>query len=246
MKKQMKVNSIDSLNNDPVGLAIRDFSLTGSDQKIIVSSDLCDDDELTVSYFFRTYEKMPELEKMALEFCSGFVLDVGAGAGCHSLYLKEKGIQVSAIDVSDGAVEFLKNSGLNAEKKTIFDLGENQFDTILLLMNGIGLAESIEKLPAFLSQLKIILKPGGKIICDSSDISYLYTDEDGSFLIDLNGKYYGEMVFNMKYKNHETGWFDWLYIDYDNLAEHAGRVGLEPSFMYEGENNHYLAMLEKK
>ncbi len=242
----MKVNSIDSFNNDPVGLAIHDFNLTGKDQKIIVESDLCDDDEINVSYFFRSFDKMPELEKRALEFCSGTVLDVGAGAGCHSLYLKEKGFQVSAIDVSKGAVEFLKKSGLTAEKKTIFDLEENQYDTILLLMNGMGLAESIEKLPAFLIQLKNILKPGGKIICDSSDISYLYTDEDGSFLIDLNGKYYGEMSFNMKYKNLETGWFEWLYIDYDNLADHAQRVGLEPKHIFEGENNHYLAVLEKK
>jgi SAM-dependent methyltransferase len=241
----MKVNSIDPGKNDPIGLAIHEFNLTGKDQKIIVASDLCDDDELTVSYFFRTYNEMPELEKRALEFCAGTILDVGAGAGCHSHYLKQKGFEVSAIDVSNGAVEFLNSSGINASKKTIFDLDESQFDTILLLMNGMGLAESMEKLPAFLIQLKKILKPGGKIICDSSDISYLYTDDDGSFLIDLNGKYYGEMSFNMKYKNLETGWFDWLYIDYDNLADHAQRAGLQPKFIFEGQNNHYLAVLEK-
>lgn len=229
--------------NDPVGYALHDFEKGIKPVSIQVTSDLCDDDQIDVSYLFRTIDAMPDLEKSALSFCRGKILDVGACGGCHSMILSKKFLTHS-IDVSAGAVKLLKEKGLKAEQKTIFDLETETYDTILLLMNGIGLAETIENLPLFLNQLKKILHPNGKIICDSTDLSYLYEQEDGSILINLNDRYYGEINFKMSYKNVESGWFSWLYIDFDNLSEIAERSGLKCTLLFEGENNHYLVSLE--
>jgi len=233
-----------ALENDPIGLAIQDFERTQKNAEIIVSSDLFDDDAIPVAHLFRTFNEMPELEKQALKLCTGAVLDVGAGAGCHMRHLVDQGLSPLAIDISAGAVDYMQRTGFNAELKTIFEIENQQFDTILLLMNGIGLAGSMEKLPAFLIQLKKILRPGGKILCDSSDIIYMYEDEDGAIWIDLNDGYYGEVQFNMQYKNAATGWFPWLYIDFENLSDEAAAAGLRCTFIFEGENNHYLVSLE--
>ena len=231
-------------DNDPVGFAIHDRVKTGSAENIVIHSNLGDDDIFPVDYFFRTFEMMPAIEQTALTLCCGRVLDVGAGGGCHSIILSRRGLDVHAIDTSAGAVDVLKAAGLNASQNTIFDFKHEPFDTIIVLMNGIGLAGSMDALPGFLAQLKTLLADGGKIYCDSTNIAYLYTEEDGSMLIDLNGKYYGEMEFNMSYKNVESGWFPWLYIDFENLAWHAAQVGLKCTLVENGPSNNYLASLE--
>jgi hypothetical protein len=230
--------------HDPVGLALLDRARFGKATDIIVESEHADDDIFPVDYFFRTYEMMPEIEQVALDQSFGNVLDVGAGGGCHAVILQQKGLRVKAIDTSAGAVELMNMAGISATKNTIFNLPDEQFDTILILMNGIGLAESMDKIGLFLARLKQLLAPGGKIFCDSTDIAYLYTQEDGSFLIDLNSGYYGEMRFNMKYKNVESGWFSWLYIDFENLSWHAAEAGLTCTLACEGSTHNYLACLE--
>jgi len=232
-----------AFENDPVGHAIFDFTQTKSDSTITIYSDLCDDDVIPVPYLFRSYELMPDIEKTALSLCSGKILDVGAGAGCHSVILQKKGFDVTSIDTSKGAVDAMNNVGLNALKTTVFDLPDTEFDTILILMNGIGLAENMDQLNPFLLRLKKLLSPQGKIYCDSTDLCYLYQEEDGSMLIDLNAKYYGEIKFNMKYKTTESGWFEWLFIDFENLSDHANEVGLKCTLIEENDN-HYLVCLE--
>ncbi len=207
---------------------------------IIVSSEICDDDIIPVEVLFRKETEMPELELMAMERTKGKVLDVGAGAGCHALYLSELGFDVSAIDTSQGAIDYMKTMGLNASRKNFFDLKGESFDTILMMMNGIGIAGTLSNLDATLLHAKSLLKEGGKILCDSSDIKYLYEEEDGSLWIDLNTEYYGNFRFQMKYKKEIGPWFDWLYVDFDNLFQAAKRVGLKARKIYD-KNDHYLA-----
>ena len=89
---------------------------------------------------------------------------------------------------------------------------------------------------------KSLLNPGGKILCDSSDIKYLYQDEDGSMWVDLNSEYYGNFNFQMKHKNEKGPWFDWLYVDFDNLHKAAQNVGLKAKKICDNED-HYLAEL---
>lgn len=228
--------------NDPLGQAILDFSTNNFDPEIIVSSDLCEDDVIPVPYLFRNFSEMPKLEQIALKAAYGKVLDVGSGAGCHAEYLKEKGLDVTCLDTSHGAVSYLTEKGYKAIEANILNYSDEKFDTLLILMNGLGLAGSLDKLQLFLHHCKTLLKDGGQIICDSTDIIYLYEDEDGGLWLDLNAEYYGNFKFQMKYKSHQTEWFDWLYIDQQKLEEAASNCGLKMELLFE-EDYHFLVRL---
>ena len=232
----------DQFKGDPIGAAIMDFADTKKPKDIIVSSDLCEDDIIPVEVLFRKYSDMPELEQMALGRSKGKVLDVGAGAGAHSLELQDRGCEVFPIEISNGAVSYMKKVGLNPRKINFFDLKDEKYDTILMMMNGIGIAGKLSNLEKTLLQAKNLLNKGGRILCDSSDIKYLYEDEDGSMWIDLNNEYYGNFRFQMQYKKEKGPWFDWLYVDFDNLFQAAKKVGLKANRIYESDD-HYLAEL---
>jgi len=231
--------------NDPIGQAILDFVQKGKTDDIIVSSDLCEDDVIETAYLFRTLKEMPVIEKLALKHCVGLVLDIGAGAGAHAKVLKSQGINVNALEPSAGAAEYIRSQNIPVIQDTIQQVKDVKFDTLLLMMNGLGLAGKLENLASFLTHLKGLLNPGGKIICDSTDIQYLYQEDDGSMWMDLNAEYYGNFKFQMKYKDHQTDWFDWLYVDFNRLCDVADEVGLSVELLHE-EDDHYLVELKIK
>lgn len=232
--------------NDPLGQAILDYSKNGFTENIIVHSDLCDDDIMPVPYLFRTIEEMPEIETQALSLCKGDILEVGAGTGCHSKHLVENGFSTLSIDTSKGAIEYLKTQNLKSEHIPFLDFNSKKFDTILILMNGLGLAGKLENINEFLLHAKSLLKDDGKIITDSTDIRYLYEDDEGGVWMDLNSQYPGEMEFKMDYKDQSSDWFPWIYIDFETLESEADKAGLKASKIVEDDNFHYLTILEKK
>lgn len=229
--------------NDPIGFAVQDFVENGSSENILVKSDLCDDDIMPVAYLFRPHELMPELEQIALARCKGRILDVGAAAGCHTIELDALGKEVTALDFSLGCATYLKSLGLNTIHGDFYAVKE-KYDTLLILMNGIGIAQNLENLPAFLTQLKNCLTVGGIALCDSTDLSYLYQEDDGSMWVDLNSPYHGEMNFQMSYKNVTGEWFKWLYIDFDLLSSFCEEQGLACEKIYQGENDNYLVEIK--
>lgn len=199
-----------SADKDPMGAAILDFQKQGKAARLRVLSSMFEEDEMPVKHLFRSIPEMPVLEQKALQLAKGRVLDIGAGSGCHTLALQEKGFTVKAIDISPLSCEAMKLRGVkDAECINLFDdhLGTG-FDTILLLMNGTGIAGKIEHLPALFQRLKALLNPGGQILIDSSDLKYIYENEDGSFDINLNGAYYGEVDYQMIYKDVKGDRFD--------------------------------------
>ncbi|MDX1653244.1 MAG: class I SAM-dependent methyltransferase [Brumimicrobium sp.] len=233
------------IDKDPIGRAIRDFSQGKSTESIVVHCDLSEDDILPVPYLFRSFKEMPEMEKIALKRASGRVLDVGAGAGPHALYLLKNGLEVKAIDTSPLAVKHMQSLGIDATERSFLNYNGESFDTILLLMNGIGLAGTLENLPEFLVHCKNLLNPGGRIICDSTDVRYFFEDEEGATWIDLNNNYYGQFRFQMEYMDCKSDWFDWLYLDGETLSEHARNAGLDMEILYE-EEAAFLAELTLK
>ena len=253
-----------SADKDPMGAAILDFQKQGKAARLRVLSSMFEEDEMPVTHLFRSIREMPVLEQKALQLAKGRVLDIGAGSGCHTLALQEKGFTVKAIDISPLSCEAMKLRGVkDAECINLFDphlssgnhsgenqenhSGENQkqfeggFDTILLLMNGTGIAGKIEHLPALFQRLKALLNPGGQILIDSSDLKYIYENEDGSFDINLNGAYYGEVDYQMIYKDVKGDRFDWLYVDFPLLKSIAETYGLHGELVAEGEHYDYLA-----
>ncbi len=231
--------------NDVVGRAISDYYKNGSTEKIKVSTDLAEDDYLDPAYFFRTYNTMPVLERKALDMACGKVLDVGAGAGCHSIWLQEKGLEVHAIDISESACQVMLSRGIhNVSVADIFNFSGDKFDTILFLMNGIGVAKTQEGLAPLLSHIRDLLNVGGTVLIDSSDLIYLYEDEEDGYLIDLNSDhYYGEINYELTYKNEVPSSFPWLFVDPDTLADSARAAGFTPRVIREGTHFDYLMQL---
>ena len=233
-----------SPENDPMGLAISDFYNKRKTAKLYTCTHLTTYDELPVAYLFRTYDEMPEIERVALDSVRGRVLDVGAAAGAHSIHLQQKGIDVTPIDNSLLSVEVMRARGLKAEAADFFDYKPAQpFDTILFLMNGAGMCGTINRLPMFLDKCKSLLASGGQVLLDSSDLIYLYMEDDGSCAIDLNGDYYGEMLFKVRYKQLRSEPFKWLFVDFDNLKQAAFRCGLACEKLVDGPHYDYLARM---
>lgn len=237
-----------SPDKDPMGAAIADYFTHHKADKLRVFSSQFDEDEIPANQLFRPYNEMPELEQTALQMAKGSILDVGAGSGCHAIALQEMGKDVCAIDISPRSVEVMEKRGIkNVRQINLFDEHFLEtFDTILMLMNGSGIIGKLENMPAFFQKMKQLLRPGGCILMDSSDLRYLFEDEDGSFLIDLAGDYYGEIDFRMQYKNIKGDSFDWLYIDFQTLSLYADECGFKAELVKEGEHYDYLACLRMK
>lgn len=229
---------------DVMGMALLDYFNGKYSEDILTETNISEEDVMPVPYLFRTYDEMPKVEQVALDKASGRVLDVGCGSGIHALYLQEKGLEVTAIDTSSGAVEVSKLRGVkDVQLIDLLDLKEEKFDTILLLMNGTGIFQTIEKTPIYLEHLKTLLNPNGKIMIDSTDLRYMYDEnEDGSIWVP-GDRYYGELEFVMRYKGIESDVFNWLYLGehlFDLLAEESG---LDFEVVERGENYDYLAVL---
>ena len=244
---KMKIELLTS-DKDPMGAAIADYFDKGKAAKLRVFSSQFDEDEIPVSQLFRTYDEMPILEQKALQLAEGKILDCGAGSGCHALALQEMNKKVTAIDISPLSIEVMRKRGV----KQVFHINlfdENyleKFDTILMLMNGSGIIGKLEHMPIFFQKMKQLLNPNGCIYMDSSDLRYLFEDEDGSFLIDLAGDYYGEIDYRMLYKQVKGETFDWLYIDFQTLFHYAAENGFTAELIAEGEHYDYLACLRMK
>lgn len=235
---------ISNATADPMGAAIYDYHKNGKAGKLIVHSSMFDDDEIPVADLFRSYQDMPILEKRALELAHGRILDVGAGSGCHSVALRQMGKEVHAIDISPLSVKVMQERGLDASLTDFYDAEfSERFDTILMLMNGTGIIGTIDGIPEFFSRLKSLLNPGGCVIIDSSDLCYLFEEEDGSFMIDLADDYYGQLDYQMEYKGMLGEPFDWLYLDFTTLCAAAEENGFKAEMLAEGEHYDYLARL---
>ena len=235
---------------DPMGRAIADYQKDKRAARLRVFSPMFEEDEMPLPTLFRTYDSMPEIERKALDMARGKSLDVGAAAGCHSLVLQERGIDVTAIDISPLSVEAMKERGVrNVREQDFFELGsrqhvstqeDEQYDTILMLMNGIGIVGTLARMPAFFRLLDRILAPGGQVLCDSSDISYVFEGDMPEM------DYYGEQSFRMQYKDTIGEPFPWLYIDADRLKQVAEENGYQAEVVAEGEHYDYLARITKR
>lgn len=228
-------------NHDPMGRAIAEFHETGRAARLRVFSPMFDEDEIPVHTLFRTFESMPPLEQRALCLARGRTLDVGAGAGCHTLALQERGLDVTAIDISPLAVKTMKSRGVEkAIERNFFDLdATGPFDTIIMLMNGIGIAGTLSKLPLLFDQLDKLMATGGQLLCDSTDLSYLFDSDDEK----PHNQYYGELSYTMQYRHTMGRPFNWLYIDFDTLSTVARQQGFKAELIAKGPHFDYLARI---
>ena len=240
----MSNNSILPHTGDPMGAAIHDYFHNGTADTLVVHSSMFEDDEIPVETLFRSFGDMPVVEQTALEMAQGDILDVGAASGCHSLALAQMGKESLAIDISPLSVNVMKERGVNARQVNFYDESfTEKFDTVLMLMNGTGIIGNLDNIPVFFERLRQMLKPGGVVLIDSSDLRYLFEEEDGSLMIDLADEYYGQLDYQMEYNGVVGEPFDWLYLDFETLAFYAEENGFTADLVAEGDHYDYLAAL---
>jgi len=225
--------------NDIYGQFLKDYLKQGKTDIIWLNNNYAEAEEMLAEIFFRKEYELSDLELLALRLCKGKVLDIGAGAGAISLVLQRRKFDVTALEISQGAVEVMKNRGVDKIiNENIFKFTGEKYDTLLLMMNGIGFCEYLDGITNFLEHAKKLLNKNGQILFDSSDVSYLYEnqkyEDDG---------YYGEIDYQYEYLNKKGDWFSWIYIERTLMQEIAEKSGYHMEVLFDDGSDQYLARL---
>ncbi len=234
----------------PLGQAIRDYHRGVTAARIVVHTNLWEDEVTPVKEFYRPDDlELPELELRAISLCRGTVLDLGAGAGRHALELQRRGHEVTALDVAREAVEVMRLRGVRDARIGDLDtLTSGSFDTILLLMHGIGLVGSLEGLRTFFKHADRHLADGGQIVCDSADLSLVMPAQWEAHRRrgDDQDRYLGEVDFRLSYEALEGAPYTWLFVDPRTLEQVADSAGFVSRVVARGGRGAFLASLTRR
>ena len=234
----------------PYGRALVDYWSGKSSATVIVHESNGRKRKMPMGMFFRGPAEFPTIEQTALSFCRGRILDIGAGAGCHSLALQERGFSVCAVDISEEAVEVMRQRGVREVYcADIFNFKAEPFDTLLMMMNGIGVVESLADLDRFLETVRCLVKPDGQILLDSSDMrkdTKGYPTKLAPKIDSRSGRYIGQVWFQLEYRGKRGLPFWWLFVDSETLTERAEKSGWLCQVIYQEWGGHYLARLIPK
>lgn len=226
--------------HDILGSAMQSYFLRNDDTPVRVFINKNEEPEMFPSIFFRPYKNMLKYERIALKESRGKVLDLGCGAGCHALYLQGKGCDVTAVEISKKSVKVAQKRGVvNLINEDWRNLSLKNFDTVLVLMNGMGLAESPAELKMMFRKLKSFLRKSGCVLIDSTDVTYAKADWPM-----LDTEYFGKVQFELKYKG-KTQCFPWLFVDFDTAVQTAKSVKLNVEVLERARNGHFLLKLSK-
>lgn len=233
-----------NMHRDVYGEALAEyFEKEELSAPLLLHSTYGDIEEMPVEVFFRDVEDFPELEFIALSLCDGKLLDVGAGVGAHALYLQEKEFDVTALEISQTACNIMQQRGVQKiVQEDFFSLKNQQFDTLLFLMNGIGLARTLDGFRKLLAHSKTLLTDKGQLLFDSSDISYLYDE----YRIQRPAYYFGEIGYQYEFKGVKGEPFKWLYLDQETLIKVAHEEGWVVQILFEDGNDQFLVRMEPR
>jgi SAM-dependent methyltransferase len=227
---------------DPHGAALLDCYRGEASAMLICYQDGTRDD-VPAAFWLRT--EIDPLESLALDLCKGRVLDLGAGAGLHTLELQRRGLEVTAIDISRDCVTIMKDRGVyDAKVADLYAFEDAPFDTVLSICNGLDKVGRLADLPRFLDRMRQLLAPSGQLLADSFDVR---VGADESRLAKLEGKvadgrYFGEMDLRFEYKGKVGEAFSTLQVDYETLMKTAVGVGWMCELVA-SNGGHYLARL---
>jgi SAM-dependent methyltransferase len=225
----------------PLGAALAAFHDRGEDVAVTVRNDFGQTEDIRASFFFRAEEAFEEWESIALRQCGPRVLDVGAGVGAHALALQARGHEVTALDVIPEAVRIMRERGVeDAREGTIFEIPSAEaYDTIILLMNGSMIAETLSGLDRLLGAAVAVLEPGGALILDSTDL------RDGPDADDAgtDDSYLGELHYQLSVGELAGDVFPQLFVDPDTLGARARLSGGDTEIIWRGPGGRYLALI---
>ena len=227
---------------NPHGAAMLDY-FNGNLSATVICVQDGERDDVPVAVWFR--ETPFPAEQLALDLCRGRVLDLGAGAGIHTLELQRRGLDVAAIDIAPECVQIMKRRGVkNAQAADLYAFEGGPFDTIICLCNGLDKVGRLSDLPRFLARMRGLLASGGQLLADSADLRAFATPErEAEFARkQAAGRYYGELDMVFEYTGVRGEPFTVLQVDSATLTEHARANAWECEVLSE-ENGHYLARL---
>ncbi|MGQ9836494.1 MAG: class I SAM-dependent methyltransferase [Cyanobacteriota bacterium] len=197
-------------------------------------------------------QELPETEALALDLCRGRVLDIGAGTGRHALLLQERGLSVWALDRSPVALQIMEERGiLKRIKADIFQWQglEFRFDTLLMLMNGVGLVGSLAGLDRFLTLAQDWIQPTGQLLLDSTDLGDLGDESLEDELVaaekstDETNPPARVVHFTPEYQGQRGDPLPWLFVGPETLLQHAQAAGWQAQIIYQEPGGAFLARL---
>jgi cyclopropane fatty-acyl-phospholipid synthase-like methyltransferase len=190
---------------------------------------------------------LPELDRIAVERCAGRVLDIGAGAGSHSLAIQERGLDVTSVDISAKAVRVMSERGCkNAKVGDVFDFYPVPFDTIFVILN-IGIVQNLDGLAGFLKHLNGLMTDDGQLITDSIDPRNSEDEVYRKYTQDkiAKGCYLGERTLRFEYKDQVSDWFEWAHIDPETLGHYVDAAGYSMEHLG-NDGKRYLVSITKR
>ncbi|MHC4415711.1 MAG: class I SAM-dependent methyltransferase [Planctomycetota bacterium] len=231
---------------DPFGAALLAYWEGDAGAELIIRRDDGHEGRLPVSHFFREPSAFTPLENAAIEHCLGHVLDVGAGTGLHSLVLQERGLPVTAIDISSHATKIMVQRGVtDVQCADFFESRGGPFQTVLMLGHGIGMVETLAGVDRFLAHAGGLLADEGQVMFDSLDVRTT-SDPKNLAYHEANrraGRYIGEIRLQFEYRGRQGPYCGWLHVDAGTLKEHAAKAGWRCEVIIEEANGDYLARL---
>ena len=231
----------------PLGAALLDYHRGDTRAEIVVASDLWEDEPTPVEAYYRPVDReLPALEREAIALCRGRVLDLGAGAGRHALELQASGHQVVAVDTLAEATEIMRDRGVvDARHGDLGTVTGERFDTVLMLMHGLGVVGDLHGLGCLFEELPGYLNPGGRLVCDSADLADVLREESPELLGELSSPklYLGEVEFSLRYGSLEGLPYPWLFVDPKTLEIIAQAAGFDMAIAGNGERGSYVAVL---
>ena len=206
-----------------------------------------------VSWYFTPYREFLPIEKKALKLARGRVLDVGCGAGRHSLYLQQRGLRVTALDISLSIAELALVRGVRdvriGDACQPLPFREGEFETVILFGNNLGVAGTPARLVRMLREFHRITSRRGRIIATTimpsttKPIHRHYSQRNLE-----RGRAIGQVRMRLVRGNHKGGWMEWLLLAPTDLMQLAAKAGWEIAHVFPHENfeQGYSVVLEKK
>ena len=233
---------------NPFSRALVDFYSGNLDAAFTIRRDDGFEQQVFAAPFFNV-EHYPPLEIRAMGECYGNILDIGSATGRHSLELLRRGFKVTSLDILPEMEAIMKSRGLtDVVIADVFRFFGPRYDTLLMLMNGIGMTGSIDGLTRFLQLAHDLTVPGGQIVCDSIDVSVTTDPQHLAYRKNnlASGRLAGQQSFVMVYHGEDSVRFDWLHIDFQSFSDLCDSTDWNATLLEVEDDGHYLCKLIDK